>query len=114
MDRSKQKWLSKWMTGFCGVGIMLKRYKHQKHSKCPRCLEDNETVYHVLQCPDNDATTLWTQSLERLEQWMTQNQGHPELIELIIMCLTKWHSSKPIPYDYDILEPSLQLAYSQQ
>jgi hypothetical protein len=40
--------------------------------------------------------------------------GHPELIELIIMYLTKWHSSEPIPYEYDILEPSLQLAYSQQ
>jgi hypothetical protein len=114
IDKSKQKWLSKWMTGFCGVGIMLKRYKHQKHSKCPRCLSDNENVHHVLRCTQHGAKSLWTQSIDSLEQWMTRNQGHPELIELIILGLNKWHDQHIIPYDYDILEPLLKQAYNQQ
>jgi hypothetical protein len=114
IDRSRQKWLSKWMTGFCGVGIMLQRYKHQRHSKCPRCLSDNETVHHVLQCPNLEATQLWSTSLEKLEQWMTTNHGHPELVELIIMGMSKWHSQEFIPLEFNILEPTLQRAYSQQ
>jgi hypothetical protein len=114
LDKSRQKWLSKWMTGFCGVGKMLQRYRHQKHSKCPRCLSDNETVHHVLQCTHDEAKHIWNQSLENLETWMTNNHGHPELIELIILCLNKWHDQELIPYDYDILEPSLVQAYKQQ
>jgi hypothetical protein len=32
--------MSKWMAGFCGVGIMLVWYAYQKHSKCPPELID--------------------------------------------------------------------------
>jgi hypothetical protein len=102
------------MTSFCGVGIMLQRYKHQQHSKCPRCLVDNKTVHHVLQCPNLEARQLWSTALDKLEQWMTTNHGHPELVELIIMGLSKWHSQELIPLEFEILEPSLQRAYSQQ
>jgi hypothetical protein len=92
------------MTGFCGVGVMLKIYNYQNHTKCPRCEENNETTSHVLQCRHPSATDIWTQSLENLETWMTQNNGHPEMVELIILGLRRWHDDDPIPYSYDILE----------
>jgi hypothetical protein len=75
LSRQRQKWLSKWITGFCGVGVMLKIYKYQSHSKCPRCLTDNETTTHVLCCQEPEAAALWNQSLLDLEQWMTNNLG---------------------------------------
>jgi hypothetical protein len=98
----RQRWLSKWMTGFCGTGKMLKIYRFQKHSKCPRCQTDNENTNHVLQCNHSEALTLWNTSLTSLEEWMLSNNGHPELVELIILGLTKWHNNEIFPLTYDI------------
>jgi hypothetical protein len=114
IDRNKHKWLCKWMTGFCGVGIMLRIYKHQRHAKCPRCLLDNEDTAHVLQCENPQAMALWTQSIDQLEQWMLSNAGHPELVELIVLGLTSWRNSSLLPLEYDILEPTLIQAYRKQ
>jgi hypothetical protein len=63
---------------------MLRIYKHQSHSKCPRCLQDNETTDHVLRCQEPGAAALWKQSMIDLERWMTTNYGHPELIKIIL------------------------------
>ncbi len=93
---------------------MLQIYKHQKHSKCPRCMMNDEDTAHVLRCQHADAITLWQQSVDKLEQWMINNQGHPEMIELIILGLNAWHSSNILPLKYDILEPSLSIAYRKQ
>ena len=43
----QQRWLSKFLTGFCGVGKMLRQYRWQDHTKCPRCSMDNEDTQHV-------------------------------------------------------------------
>jgi hypothetical protein len=93
---------------------MLQIYKHQKHSKCQCFMMDNEDTVHILQCPHHDATNLWNQSIAQLEQWMINNQGHPKLIELIVLGLQSWHSSLVLPLEYDILEPFLQIAYRKQ
>jgi hypothetical protein len=66
IERQKQKWQSKWMMGFCGVGIMLKLYRYQKHSKCPQYMADNDDTTHVFQCTHPDATYLWNKSMEDL------------------------------------------------
>ena len=34
---SQLRTITKWNTGFCGVGKQLVRYKHQEFSKCPFC-----------------------------------------------------------------------------
>lgn len=49
LDNNGHRWLSKWMTGICGVGVMLVSYKHQDHSKCPRCQILNllHTIYDI-------------------------------------------------------------------
>jgi hypothetical protein len=82
------------MTGFCGVGIMLKIYKFQSHPKCPHCEEDDESTLHVLQCQQTSASSLWERSIQNLEQWMTNNLGHSELVELIILGLAIWYNNE--------------------
>ena len=37
LDSFNHKWLSKWMTGFYGVGKMMQIYGFQTHTKFPRC-----------------------------------------------------------------------------
>ena len=58
------RWISKWSSGHCGVGVKLAQWKEQSHSKCPRCSTDYETVEHVICCKHVDATSIWTTGLE--------------------------------------------------
>ena len=66
ITQQHQLWLPKWSCGICGVGKWLERWKEQTHSKCPRCLQDNETVEHVVHCQHEDATLTWDQGIEKI------------------------------------------------
>jgi hypothetical protein len=90
MDNHRHRWLSKWLTGFCGIGIMLQRYRHQTHSNCPRCGIPNETTAHIIQCQDKGAKTLWQLEICKMEQWMLNNEGHPEMVQFICSRIRDW------------------------
>jgi hypothetical protein len=92
LDNHRHRWLSKWLTGFCGVGIMLQWYRHQSHSDCPRCGIPGETTAHIIQCQDNGAKILWATEVQKIERWMTDNDGHPEMTQIICSILRNWQS----------------------
>jgi len=71
----KRRWLSKWFSGICGVGRWLLRWEEQPHSKCPRCLTNDETVDHVICCQHADAALLWDSGIEELTEWMNSNHS---------------------------------------
>lgn len=89
----RPRWLSKWSSGFCGVGVQLVRYGYQKFNNCPRCNAEGETVTHVLKCPQQGARDLWKEKLEELDIWMTEQKIMPELHQHIITELNSWHQS---------------------
>lgn len=94
-----KKWLSKWLTGFCVVGVMIKIYKYQEHTKCQRCNQDNETVGHIVKYTYIQAWQLWYTSLDEVRTWMIANQGHPELCKIIYNNLRAWNNSISLPGD---------------
>jgi hypothetical protein len=113
MNKHRHRWLSKWLMGFCGTGIMLQRYGHQTHSNCPRCGIPGESVEHIIQCQEKGAKDLWTSSIKQLETWMLVQQGHPELVSIVCTNLINWQLMRqitPIPPSED----TLHLAYTQQ
>jgi hypothetical protein len=75
---------------------------------------NDETTTHVLQCRETEALAIWHRSITDLERWMISNLGHPELCELIILALQKWHNQERFPLTYDILEPQLKDAWTKQ
>ena len=87
-----QQWLSKLITGVCGVGIMMKLWKFQDHSKCPRCQQDNEDTSHVLRCQHTTANEKWRECIKELSTWMEENDAHPDLRESIINNLSSWRN----------------------
>ena len=97
LDPSNNKWLSKWMTGFCGVGKMMKIYGFQTHSKCPKCQQDNETTDHVLQCQSYGTHCLWQKSMRELSTWIADNDGPTELGDIITHNLNAWRQNSPFP-----------------
>jgi hypothetical protein len=113
ISKARQRWMSKWMAGFCGVGIMLVRYAYQKHSRCPRCNQSNEDTAHIIQCPHPDAVNLWTQEVSALHNWMIQSHGHPELCTIIKDSLLEWRSTSK-GYQDKPIDVILQLAVKRQ
>ena len=113
MTCATNRWACKWLTGFCEIGTMLVIYKHQKHSICPRCLADNETVEHVLKCQDAQATILWNEELDNIKKWILDNKGCPEMAEPIVAGLQAWRCN--VPFDtHGTFSPLLQTAITQQ
>ena len=64
----KAKWQLKLWTGFAPVGRVLKRRHKLYHHLCPRCLQNNETCLHVLQCPAEISRTHWELVINELEE----------------------------------------------
>jgi hypothetical protein len=99
ISKSRQWWMSKWMTDFCGMGIMLVQYSYQKHSKCLYSQQSNESTAHIIQCPNPDAISLWEMEVHNLHKWMQDNYGEPSMINIIRDNLLGWRTS-PRGYHY--------------
>ena len=95
--RARQKWLSKWLSGFCRVGKMLKLTKYQRHDICPRCEKMKEDIKHVVKCPSIMATNLWNKEVNELKTWNIYNGGDPEIYSIITKSLSSWRNDKAIP-----------------
>ena len=91
-----QRWITKWACGICGVSKWLERWKEQPHSKCPRCLTDNETVDHVIHCLQPDATLCWDTGIESIQMWMSCNNSIPGLAEAVKLRLSQWRNHQPL------------------
>ena len=92
------KWLSKYVTGICGVGVMLQIWKHQTHSSCPRCGMAKETAEHILTCKSPPATAIWNATIAQLEKWMNDNDSEPHMTEIICSSLRAWREGVRLPY----------------
>ena len=78
----------------CGVGKWLQRWKEQTHSKCPRCLTDNETAEHVVSCPHADASLIWTTGVADIRDWMHSNDAALGLTEIVTQRLEEWRNGQ--------------------
>ena len=95
---NRWKWLSKYVTGVCGVGRMLQIWKYQAHSSCPRCGADNEKATHILLCTEPTASTIWNDALNDLTKWMLDNDSEPTMIPIICNSLRAWRNKDPLPF----------------
>jgi hypothetical protein len=94
----KWKWLSKYVSGMCGVGVMLQLWQHQRHNSCPRCGMDKEDVEHVLRCQAPEATQTWDTAMNELEEWMKDNDAEPHMTEVICTSLKAWRNGTNLPF----------------
>ena len=109
----RQRWLSKWSCGICGVGKWLERWKDQSHSKCPRCLTDNEDVEHVILCQHEDATLCWNSGIEEIQNWMRNHNAIPGLAEAVGIRLAQWRNGEEFS-ELGYLDDSVQNIISDQ
>ena len=92
----QQRWISKWNSGICGVGIYLQQWKEQNHAQCPRCRTEEEDVQHVLHCKHEDAISLWSTGVAEIERWIKWNKAIPGLAPIVEKRLKEWQAGDTI------------------
>lgn len=86
----KRRWISKHVSGFCGTGKMMLKWKKREADHCPRCNASHEDHIHICKC--TGATSLWDQALSQLAQYLVQLETLPQLAEIIISRSRAWRS----------------------
>jgi hypothetical protein len=91
------RWVTKHVTGVCGVGKFLERWQFQPHSRCPRCDAPNEDNRHVYQCPARSTKLEWHGALDDIRQWCDSQDTSPAITEVILKCLKAWQAGRNLP-----------------
>ena len=92
-------WITKHVSGCCGVNSHLNYIDDEVENKCPSCglrgiktlnattgkmrNVGGETTHHISVCPDPDHTKLFQSSVDELVRWMSSHDTDPHLTELI-------------------------------
>jgi hypothetical protein len=92
-----RRWVTKHVTGVCGVGKWLERWQWQNHSRCPRCDAAGEDHRHVYQCSARSARIEWQASMNDLRTWCEHHSTDPDMLEVIITCLMAWRNGQALP-----------------
>ena len=92
------RWVTKHVTGVCGVGKFLELWKSQNHSRCPRCDAENEDHRPVYTCQARSTKREWYGVLNDLRQWRHSHDTSPDsILEVILKCLKAWQAGRPLP-----------------
>ena len=93
--RTRRQWVTKHVSGFCGSGVMMHRWKQRESAKCPRC--DNEKdAKHVWVCQGEGVDAVWSCALQKLHRWMIEQKTLPNLADVTCDRLSAWRS-KSLP-----------------
>jgi hypothetical protein len=90
---ARKRRLIKHATGHFGTGTKMRLWKFQDHDKCPSC-DLKEDPPHILKCKDKRSKSVWNDSLDKLEKWMTKNKTDPHITKCILLRLNEWHDDK--------------------
>ena len=82
-------WMSKQVTGFCGVGKMMFKWNMWDNSRCPGCDMEEETARHLLVCNNVDMKTEFEEATEVLEKWMINDETCPDIADCIASALAQ-------------------------
>ena len=99
-----KRFICKMATNQLATGRYMKRMKFWSSDKFPRCLQDNETTLHVLQCQAPGATHFFQELQQSLLDKLCQYPTKPELLEKItsmydrVQAVSDWH-----PADYQLV-----------
>jgi hypothetical protein len=81
-------WMSKHVSGFFGVGKMMKHWQFWNHQKCPCCQHIKEDKAHLLTCPDQSCIDQWNTSVTGLAEWLQEMDTVPAVRQCIVLALS--------------------------
>ena len=112
--RPRQQWVTKFVSGWCGTGKMMKRWKQRVTAACPRCGHRVEDCTHVLECEAAGAVAEWEIATRKMQEWLQCQDSCPALAALVIRVLTNWKDKSPVQYDSELDFPGMQRLMQSQ
>ena len=82
--------MSKHVSGFFGIGKMMKHWNFWEHQKCPCCQHVKEDKHHLLTCPEPSCVAKWADSVNGLQEWLQDVDTAPDIQHCIISALSAW------------------------
>ena len=94
-------WLAKQCMGVNATRRNMARITKEDDDICPNCKLVRERSDHLNQCTDNGRTTLYDESVNKLEAWLTRGERtEPELSFWIVRILRLRGSYQEVPWDH--------------
>jgi hypothetical protein len=109
----RRHWVTKHQSGFCSVGVQMKRRKEWTHDRCPCCGHSPETTRHVWRCRTPESDIIWTKFIVDLFAWFKSQDTNQEIADTIIIRLMQWRSGQE-PTPLQVTHPGLAEALTQQ
>jgi hypothetical protein len=116
---TRRLWMVKHVSGYCGVGVNLVKWKQHSSDLCPRCGSPGKTSENIARCPQLEAGQVWTQSLQRLRDRLQDLQTAPALVELVLAYLLSWKEdigspTPPVPdHLYQLVEAQSTIGWQR-
>jgi len=98
IPRNRRVFVMKHVSGMCGVGKFMKRWKEWPTDSCPRCSEPEDS-FHVWCCKGSGTEELWLKAIAELESLLSKLDTDPTLKFLIVTYLKGWWTGDGIHYE---------------
>jgi hypothetical protein len=114
---TRRIFITKHVSGMCGVGKFMQRWKEWHTDACPRCGEPEDSA-HVWRCHGPGTEEIWNKAISELELLLSKLDTDPTLKFIIIAYLKGWHTGEGIRYEaprqfQDILRPQQLVGWSR-
>ena len=80
-------WVTKHVSGHCGVGQHMKLRGEWDSDQCP-CCEEVEHPPHMVVCEDSDQVEVWEEAVTNLAEWFVATKTDPAIMECVCDALT--------------------------
>ena len=111
---SRRHSVSKFESGMCASGKMMKIWKLRLVDNCPRCNAVGESTTHILQCTSQSARTLWNKSIEDLTNWLVENHSCPDIARLLLQIIDQWRRGEVVTMIKDFEFDGIQSIFDKQ
>jgi len=92
IPQSKCRWVSKQTSGHFAHRKNTVRWHQRTTAECPQCRVTQEDKTHIITCPQQEATDLWTSAISSLKTWLIAEGTDPLLITKLVTGLEEWQS----------------------
>ena len=94
---TRQRNLSKWISGWIASGKNMKRWNKRYKGDCPFCGHENEDNIHILHCSHDVPTQSWKTLLSEYDVRLAKLKTCYALRKAIILDLRAWRNNKRYP-----------------
>ena len=92
---ARKRFIIKWVTNTHPTGMRMKMMRMRESPICPRCLQAEESLSHVIRCPHAHNTRIWQRSLRTFDSKLRRIGTDPDIIRAFTLALLQWRLQDP-------------------